>query len=117
MRWAAKYGGIKYRNFCLNPLDKCEGMIRCTGTDIIDIDHLVPSLRPFASLLTGNQIFSGKSDPVTVIQDGSADLIKQSVMTDYNDSNGRCIVSAGCEITPGTTIRNMISFRNADLSY
>ncbi|MCX6303269.1 MAG: hypothetical protein NTW82_13920 [Bacteroidia bacterium] len=93
-----------------------EGMIR-TGTDIIDIDHLVPSLRPFASLLTGNQVFSGKSDPVTVIQDGSADLIKQSVMTDYKDSNGRCIVSAGCEITPGTTIKNMISFRNADLPY
>ena len=56
------------------------------------------------------QVFSGKSDPVTIIQDGSREMIKQSVIKDLIESKGRCIVSAGCEITPGTSIENMRAF-------
>ena len=29
MRWAAKYAGIKYRDFCLDPMSKCRAMILC----------------------------------------------------------------------------------------
>ena len=82
-----------------------------TGADIVDIDHLVPSMGDFVSLLADHQVFSGKSDPVSVIQDGSYETIKQSVYRDSIETGGRCIVSAGCEITPGTTIENMKAFR------
>jgi uroporphyrinogen-III decarboxylase len=81
-----------------------------TGADIIDIDHLVPSMKGFESFLSKHQVFSGKSDPVTVIQDGTPEKIKQSVTNDFDQADGRCIVSAGCEITPGTSVENMKVF-------
>ena len=84
-----------------------------TGADIIDVDHLVPSMSDYSALLSPAQVFSGKSDPVTVIQDGNEEKIVQSVKNDFRDSGGRCIVSAGCEITPGTTAENMKIFRKA----
>jgi MtaA/CmuA family methyltransferase len=84
-----------------------------TGADIIDIDHMVPSLEKYAGLLLHSQVFSGKSDPVTIIQDGNHSSITESVKNDNSQTNGRCIVSAGCEITPGTSVNNMMIFRKA----
>jgi MtaA/CmuA family methyltransferase len=87
-----------------------------TGADIIDIDHLVPSMALYAGLLGKGQVFSGKSDPVTVIQDGTTESINRSVEKDFEESGYRCIVSAGCEITPGTSLDNMRVFsRSAQL--
>ena len=59
-----------------------------TGADIIDIDHLVPSMENFAAHLTGKQTFSGKSDPVSVIQDGTPEKIKQSVNSRLRNYSG-----------------------------
>ena len=84
-----------------------------TGADIIDVDHLVPSMNKFTGLLRPGQVFSGKSDPVTVIQNGSPELIEKSVYHDFIDASGRCIVSAGCEITPETSDENMTAFRRS----
>ena len=98
-------------HICGNTESILEGMIK-TGVDIIDIDHMVPSMGKFLPLLAGHQVFSGKSDPVTVIQNGDINTIIRSVSSDYNETGGRCIISAGCEITPETTIKNMNSFKN-----
>jgi MtaA/CmuA family methyltransferase len=84
-----------------------------TGADIIDIDHLVSSIEKYKGHLSPFQVFSGKSDPVTVIQEGNYNSILQSVLSDHMTSDKRCIVSAGCEITPGTSIENMIAFSHA----
>lgn len=84
-----------------------------TGADIIDVDHLVPSVTPFVSLLAPHQVFSGKTDPVSVMQNGSRDLITTAVRQMGSQSNGRSIVSAGCEITPGTSVENMRILREA----
>lgn len=81
-----------------------------TGADIIDVDHLVPSMGKYAAMLGKGQVFSGKSDPVTVIQNGTRESINLSVIKDFEESGGRCIVSAGCEITPGTSLDNMKIF-------
>ena len=99
-------------HICGNTESILEGMIS-TGVDIIDIDHMVPSVERFTPLLGHNQVFSGKSDPVTVILDGNRKTIHESVISDYTDSLGRCIVSAGCEITPETTIENMKNFKSS----
>jgi MtaA/CmuA family methyltransferase len=87
-------------------------MIR-TGADIVDVDHLVPSMQAFAGLLGPGQVFSGKCDPVTVIQNGSPSDICASVRSSLEQAGGRCIVSAGCEITPGTTRENVRALRAA----
>jgi MtaA/CmuA family methyltransferase len=84
-----------------------------TGADIIDVDHMVPSMSAFESLLGPHQVFSGKVNPVTIIQDGDPEIIIQSVFNDLNQASGRCIVSAGCEITPGTSVENMKAFSSA----
>jgi len=105
-------GGIAKLHICGNTESILDKMIR-TGADIIDVDHLVPSMKPFAGDLSQNQVFSGKSDPVSIIQDGNPEFITKSVISDFRESNGRCIVSAGCEITPGTSVENMQTFRKS----
>ena len=99
-------------HICGNTESILKEMIQ-TGADIIDIDHLVPSMEDFASLIGRYQVFSGKSDPVTIIQDGTPEIIKLSVLDDFKQARGRCIVSAGCEITPGTSVENMRAFASS----
>jgi uroporphyrinogen decarboxylase len=105
-------GALAKLHICGNTESILKQMIQ-TGTDIIDIDHLVPSMEIFEPLINKHQVFSGKSDPVTIIQDGTPEKIKQSVFQDFKQARGRCIVSAGCEITPGTTDENMKAFSMA----
>jgi uroporphyrinogen decarboxylase len=105
-------GGLAKLHICGNTESILSRMIK-TGADIIDVDHLVPAMKPFADLLSEQQVFSGKSDPVSVIQDGTPEKITGSVILDFREANGRCIVSAGCEITPGTSEKNMRIFSKA----
>jgi MtaA/CmuA family methyltransferase len=81
-----------------------------TGTDIIDIDHRTGSVTEALTMLSEKQVFSGKSDPVSVIQDGNVEIIRQSTFSFFEEAGRRAIVSAGCEITPGTSIENMKTF-------
>ena len=87
-----------------------------TGVDIVDVDHLVPSMEPFTSLLSDNQVLSGNSDPVSVIQDGDKKTIFNSVQECFRQTKGQGIVSAGCEITPETSIENFHFYRDAVLA-
>jgi len=82
-----------------------------TQADIIDIDHLVLDMADYVDLLGNNQVFSGKADPVTIIQNGTQNEIMNTVIDDYRKAKGKCIISAGCEITPGTSVENMNAFR------
>lgn len=81
-----------------------------TGADIIDIDHLVDSMEDIIPLLSVNQVVSGNSDPVSVVQNGSDDHLFRSVQSCFLHSGGRGVVSAGCEITPETTIERMANY-------
>ncbi len=99
-------------HICGNTAALLPDMIR-TGADILDVDHLVPSMAEFAPMLGPNQVLCGQSDPVSVIQDGTPEEIHASVQDDLKQSAGRCIVSAGCEITPDTTLKNLRAFRMA----
>ena len=102
-------GALAKLHICGNTESILKQMIQ-TGADIIDIDHLVLSMENFVPLISKYQVFSGKSDPVTIIQNGTPETIKQSVIDDFKQAKGRCIVSAGCEITPGTDSENMRAF-------
>jgi MtaA/CmuA family methyltransferase len=102
-------GAIAKLHICGNTEAIISSMI-ATGADIIDVDHMVPSMSEFVSLLGPHQVFSGKVDPVTIIQDGNPEKIIKSVYDDSRDASGRCIVSAGCEITPETSVENMKAF-------
>jgi len=105
-------GAIAKLHICGNTSKILRDMIK-TGADILDIDHLVPSMSPFAPLLNNGQVFCGNSDPVAIVQNGSAAVIRESVKRCFEDASGRCIVSAGCEITPETSHENMRFFAEA----
>jgi len=86
-----------------------------TGADIVDIDHLVTSMGDFMSLFSAKQVPSGNSDPVSIISDGTKETILESVIQCFKATNGRGIVSAGCEIPPDTSIDNFSAYCNAAL--
>jgi MtaA/CmuA family methyltransferase len=73
-----------------------------TGANIIDIDHRTGSVSDAVKLLSNRQVFAGKSDPVSVLQDGGEDKIRESSILFFREAAGRAILSAGCEVTPGT---------------
>jgi uroporphyrinogen decarboxylase len=103
-------GALAKLHICGDTTAILPGMI-ATGADIVDIDHLVNSMSPFTNLLRQDQVFSGKADPVSIIQDGTSKMIVTIVNEDVLQAGGRCIISAGCEITPGTSTANMKTFR------
>ena len=107
-----RLGALAKLHICGNTAPILPDMI-ATGADIIDVDHLVPSMAEFVHLLGSQQVFSGKTDPVSIIQNGTPAQIEAGVRTCDRQANGRCIVSAGCEITPGTTLENMRTFQAA----
>ena len=99
-------------HICGNTSALLPDMIR-TGADIIDVDHLVPDLAPFAPLLGPGQVLCGKTDPVSVVQDSTPAAITADARRCVERAGGRCIVSAGCEITPDTTADNLRALRAA----
>lgn len=99
-------------HICGNTAPLLPDMIK-TGADIIDVDHLVPSVAEFVPLLGPHQVFSGKSNPVSVIQDGRPSAIAASVAAFHAEAGGRSIVSAGCEVPPGTPVENFRAFAAA----
>ncbi len=96
-------------HICGNTTAILPDMIR-TGADIIDIDHLVERMEDLIPLLSVNQVVSGNSDPVSVVQNGSREQLEANVERCFHLTAGRGIVSAGCEITPGTTVDRMMDY-------
>ncbi len=107
-----RLGALAKLHICGNTSPILADMVR-TGADIIDVDHQVATMRDAASLLGPGQVFSGKSDPVSVIQNGTPEGIAASVADSLAQAGGRCIVSAGCEITPDTSLENLRAFARA----
>lgn len=84
-----------------------------TGADIIDVDHLVKDMSVFVPLLGKTQVFSGNSHPVAAIERGDERAVRESVVACSHATHGRTIVSAGCEIPPGTSDASMLVYRDA----
>ena len=105
-------GAMAKLHICGNTSDILPEMIQ-TGADILDIDHLVGRFESFIPLLGPHQVISGNTDPVAVIQDATIDKITASVKDCFEQSKGRGIVSAGCEITPDTSIANFTAYSKA----
>lgn len=103
-------GALAKLHICGNTAPIQADMIR-TGADIVDVDHLVPNIAQHAALLGPRQVFSGKADPVSVVQNGSLELLEAQTRECYDQAGGRCIVSAGCEITPGTSLARLREYR------
>lgn len=84
------------------------------NTDILDLDYDVDIA--YARSVVGDQvILCGNIDPV-VVQNSSAqevERLSRELVSKYGDK--RFILSAGCEITVGTTAENLMAMRKASL--
>ena len=105
-------GAIAKLHICGNTAPILRDMI-ATGADIIDVDHLVPDMSVFAAELAPNQVFCGKSDPVSILLNGKPETIIESVRAHHAEGRGRVIVSAGCELPPDTADENLRALRAA----
>lgn len=101
-----RLGAIAKLHICGNTTPILPDMI-ATGADIIDVDHLVPDMARFAPLLGPGQVFSGHADPVSVVQNAPPDQVLAAATASVRQAAGRCIISAGCEITPDTPAANI----------
>jgi len=105
-------GAVAKLHICGDTTPLLPDMIQ-TGADIVDVDHLVSDMRPAAGLLGRTQVLCGNSDPVSVVQDGPPELIVKHTVDCSEQTHGRCIASAGCEITPDTPPEHLRAFRRA----
>jgi MtaA/CmuA family methyltransferase len=96
-------------HICGNTTAILPDMIK-TGADIIDIDHMVTGMGDFVPLLSERQVFSGNSDPVSIIKDGTPEVIRESVISCFRQTKGRGVVSAGCEIPAETSHENIMEY-------
>jgi uroporphyrinogen decarboxylase len=99
-------------HICGNTSGILQDMVK-TGADIVDIDHLAGSMADYIDLFPSNQVPSGNSNPVSVIRDGDSKAIEDNVRLCWNETRGRGIVSAGCEVPPDTSVENMLSYMKA----
>lgn len=102
-------GALAKIHICGNISAILPGVIS-TGTDIIDIDHRTGPVTEALKLLGKRQVLAGKSDPVSVLQDGDELSIRESAFAFFREAQGRAILSAGCEVTPETSIYNLNCF-------
>lgn len=105
-------GAVVKLHICGNTTAILPNMIK-TGADIVDIDHLVTTMEDFVHLLSEKQVFSGNSDPVSVIKDGTPESIRESVVSCFEKTHHRGIVSAGCEIPAETPLENFRAYMEA----
>lgn len=100
-------GALAKIHICGNISAILPSVIR-TGADIIDIDQRTGPVTEVLGLMRPGQVFSGKSDPVSVVQDGDRDMIRTSCRSFFAEAGRRAILSAGCEVTPGTPDRKSV---------
>ena len=105
-----RLGAVAKLHICGNTTMIQADMMR-TGVDIIDVDHLVADVASNLPLLEPHQVFCGKADPVAAVERGIIGALESETRGMHRQAGGRCIVSAGCEITPGTSARRMCEYR------
>ncbi len=90
MRWAAKYAGVKYREFCTVPLAKCHAMIRCAKD--FGIDWVTVMSDPWAEASAFGIEIDYPEDSLPLIKaDIPSDARSASLLKKYNPlKNERC---------------------------
>lgn len=105
-------GALAKLHICGNTSKILPDMI-AAGAEIVDVDHLAGSMASAARLLRQDQVLCGSVDPVSVVQTAAPDIIRAEAQRCQTEAGGRCIVSAGCEITPSTLGPNLRALSSA----
>lgn len=105
--------GAKVKLHICGNVNSVLDLIAQTGTDMIDLDFMVDIERA-AEILPENMSICGNFNPVTVMYQGTPELVKQEVRRCKQIQNkNRNFISAGCEIPRDTPLKNMIALKEA----
>ncbi|MEI2723557.1 MAG: uroporphyrinogen decarboxylase family protein [Verrucomicrobiota bacterium] len=98
--------GAKVRlHICGNTRKILEGMGRL-GCDIVDLDSLSP-LAEARQQMGPRQVLLGNLNPVTVLMNGTPELVNASIAECHRQAGARFIVGAGCEVPRATPPENL----------
>lgn len=88
-------------------------LIAQTGADMVDLDYMV-DIEKAAEILPDTCCICGNFNPVTVMFQGSPELIRKEVGRCKKISHkNRNFIAPGCEIPRDTPIENIIALRDA----
>lgn len=107
----AKENGFARLHIC-GDTNKLQPISLSSGTRILDCDYQV-DLAAGVKNLAPNQCFCGNINPAGELLQGKPEDFKALVRKIYEDSQNRCIISAGCDVPPDTSVENMIAFYKA----
>lgn len=107
-------GGVVRLHICGNIGDLLENIGKL-GAEIVDIDSMV-TMKHAREKTGKSQILLGNINPVTVVKNGTPDLIFAELKKCYEEAGSKYIIGAGCEIPRGTAAENVKTFaRFADM--
>lgn len=109
--------GAKVKLHICGNLNPVMEYVAQTGADIVDLDSMVDIERA-AHILPENCCISGNFNPVSVVYQGTPQLIQEEVWRcmGIQDIN-RNMIAAGCEIPRDTAEENVMAIQNAILAY
>jgi MtaA/CmuA family methyltransferase len=76
------------------------------GCEMVDIDYPCP-IALARENMGPQQVICGNINPVSVLQDGSAEDVFKAIENCHKEAGDKYIVGAGCEITRDTPIENL----------
>jgi len=98
--------GAKVRlHICGNTRKLVEGMGQL-GCDIVDLDSLTP-LADARQKMGASQVLLGNLNPVTVLMDGTPEMVNAGITECHRQAGPRFIVGAGCEVPRDTPPENL----------
>ncbi|MDR1900660.1 MAG: hypothetical protein LBQ88_00050 [Treponema sp.] len=92
-------------------------LIAETGVDVVSLDYKV-SLKKAREVFKGRIAFAGNVDPVAVLQDGTAEAIRQTCNQCIADAGvDGFMLMPGCDISPSTPLEHIKTMMQVARSY
>ena len=105
--------GVKVKLHICGNLSHVLDLVAQTGADMIDLDYMVDMERA-AEIFPKDCCICGNFNPVTVLYQGTPELVKSEVARcKHLQGNDRNCVAPGCEVPRDTPLENMFAFREA----
>ncbi|MBI5768667.1 MAG: uroporphyrinogen decarboxylase family protein [Verrucomicrobia bacterium] len=82
------------------------------GCHVVDLDSLSP-LAEAREKMGPSQILLGNANPVTILRNGTPDLVTRTVAQCHADAGPRYVIGAGCEVprdTPDANLRALVAY-------
>jgi MtaA/CmuA family methyltransferase len=98
-------GGLVRLHICGNITHLLPGISKM-GVDILDFDHMVDARTVREAVGTGT-VIAGNIDPAGAVKGGESDAIRKYMQDVYAAVGNPFMVTAGCEVPPGTPNENL----------